>query len=61
MRQPFIFGVPADDPYFIGREKYNLGSPSNITRLKQSMIDMELVDITSEGIVLGDLRCLKFG
>lgn len=36
------------------RESYNLGSPSNITRLKQSMIDKELVDITSEGMVLGD-------
>ncbi len=36
------------------REKYNLGSPSNITRLKESMIDKELVDFSSEGIVLGD-------
>ena len=36
------------------RETYNLGSPSNIARLKQSMIDKELVDICSEGIVLGD-------
>ena len=36
------------------RESYNLGSPSNITRLKQSMIDRELVDITTEGMVLGD-------
>lgn len=33
---------------------YNLGSPSNITRLKQSMIDKELIDISSEGLVLGD-------
>lgn len=36
------------------RERYNLGSPSNITRLKQSMIEKELVELTSEGIVLGD-------
>lgn len=36
------------------REKYNLGSPSNITRLKASMIDKELVEITEGGIVLGD-------
>ena len=36
------------------REKYNLGSPSNIARLKQSLIDKELIDITAEGIVLGD-------
>ena len=36
------------------REGYNLGSPSNISRLKQSMIDKELVDITPEGIVLAD-------
>lgn len=36
------------------REKYNLGSPSNITRLKNSMIDKELVELTAEGILLGD-------
>lgn len=36
------------------REKYNLGSPSNITRLKNSMIEKELVELTSEGIVLAD-------
>ena len=36
------------------REKYNLGSPSNITRLKQAMIDKELVEYTPGGIVLGD-------
>lgn len=36
------------------REKYNLGSPSNITRLKQAMVEKELVDLSSEGIVVGD-------
>ena len=36
------------------RDKYNLGSPSNITRLKKSMIDKELVELTAKGIVLGD-------
>ena len=36
------------------REKYNLGSTSNITRLKKSMIDKELVELSANGIVLGD-------
>ena len=36
------------------REKYNLGSPSNITRLKKSMIEKELVEISMDGISLGD-------
>lgn len=36
------------------RDAYNLGSPSNITRLKNSMIEKELVELTEKGIVLGD-------
>ena len=36
------------------REKYNLGSPSNITRLKNTMVEKELVEITEKGIVIGD-------
>lgn len=36
------------------RERYNLGSTSNITRLKKSMIDKELVELTPKGIILGD-------
>ena len=36
------------------REKYNLGSPSNITRLKNSMVDKELIELTADGIILGD-------
>lgn len=36
------------------RDRYNLGSVSNITRLKQSMIDKELVELTTKGIILGD-------
>ena len=36
------------------RETYNLGSPSNITRLKQALTEKELIEHTSSGIVLGD-------
>lgn len=36
------------------REQYNLGSPSNITRLKTSMTEKELVELTEKGIVIGD-------
>lgn len=36
------------------KDSYNLGSPSNITRLKTSMIEKELVELTEKGIVIGD-------
>ena len=35
-------------------DTYNLGSPSNITRLKNSMIEKELVELTKDGYVIGD-------
>ena len=36
------------------REQYNLGSPSNIARLKQALIDKELIEQTEAGIIIGD-------
>ena len=36
------------------RETFNLGVPSNIVRLKQSLIDKELIEITERGIIIGD-------
>ena len=36
------------------REQYNLGSPSNIARLKQALIDKELIEQTESGIIIGD-------
>jgi hypothetical protein len=36
------------------RETYNLGSPSNITRLKNSMVEKELVELTEDGVIIGD-------
>ena len=36
------------------RERYNLGSPSNIARLKSALIEKELVELTEKGIVLSD-------
>ncbi|MCR4847546.1 MAG: AAA family ATPase [Bacteroidales bacterium] len=36
------------------RDNYDLGVPSNITRLKKSLIDKELVEITENGIIIGD-------
>ena len=36
------------------REKYHLGSPSNINRLKNSMVEKELVELTENGFVLSD-------
>ena len=36
------------------RENFDLGVPSNISRVKQSLIGKELVEITEKGIVIGD-------
>jgi hypothetical protein len=36
------------------RENYDLGVPSNIARLKKSLIDKELIEITKDGIIIGD-------
>ena len=36
------------------RNEYNLGSPSNIARLKQALIDKELIEQTETGIIIGD-------
>lgn len=36
------------------REEYNLGSPSNITRIKEALLDKELIDITDKGIFISD-------
>lgn len=36
------------------RDGFDLGVPSNITRLKKSLIDKELVEITENGIVISD-------
>ena len=36
------------------RENYRLGSPSNIMRLKKSLMEKELVELSADGIVLGD-------
>ena len=47
-------GVSSGFGEAVVRERYNLGSASNITRLKQSMIDKELVELTPKGITLGD-------
>ena len=36
------------------REKYNLGSPSNIPRLKKALIGKELIELSGKGIIIGD-------
>lgn len=36
------------------REDYNLGSPSNITRIKTALLEKELVEILPEGIFISD-------
>ena len=36
------------------RDSYNLGSPSNIPRLKKALVDKEIIEQTEEGFVIGD-------
>ena len=36
------------------REEFHLGSPSNINRLKTTLINKELIEQTSSGIIIGD-------
>lgn len=36
------------------RDSYNLGSASNITRIKTSLLERELIDITEDGIFIND-------
>ncbi len=35
-------------------EEYNLGTKSNITRIKNALLDRELIEITKHGIFLED-------
>ena len=36
------------------RESFNLGVPSNVARLKKSLIDKELIEYTEKGVEIGD-------
>jgi len=36
------------------REEYNLGSASNISRLKEALVNKELIEVTMDGYVIGD-------
>ena len=36
------------------REEYNLGSASNIVRIKEALVEKEFIDITPDGIFIAD-------
>ena len=36
------------------RERFDLGVPSNINRLKKSLIDKELIELTEQGVIISD-------
>ena len=36
------------------RDNYNLGSPSNIPRLKKALVDKEIIEQTEKGFIIGD-------
>lgn len=49
-----LSGVSSDFGKKEVRETFELGSPSNIARLKNTLIDKELVELTEKGIIIGD-------
>ncbi len=49
-----IAGIHKDFGLASIREEYNLGSSSNIVRIKDALIEKELVDITPNGIFISD-------
>lgn len=49
-----LSGVSSDFGKKEVRETFELGSPSNIARLKSTLIDKELVELTEKGIIIGD-------
>jgi len=36
------------------RESFNLGVPSNVARLKKTLVDKELIEYTEKGVEIGD-------
>lgn len=36
------------------RDNFDLGSPSNVARLKNALIDKELIELTANGYIIGD-------
>ena len=49
-----IAGVHKDFGMASIREEYNLGSSSNIVRIKDALIEKEFIDILPEGIIIAD-------
>lgn len=49
-----LSGVSSDFGKKEVRETFELGSSSNIARLKSTLIDKELVELTEKGIIIGD-------
>lgn len=49
-----VSGIHKDFGLSSIREEYNLGSPSNITRIKTALLEKELIDITDQGIIISD-------
>lgn len=49
-----IAGIHKDFGLAAIRDEYNLGSASNITRIKDALIEKELIDITPNGIFIAD-------
>jgi len=49
-----LFGVNKGFGEKAVRDLFDLGAPSNIVRLKKSLIDKELIEFTESGIIIGD-------
>lgn len=49
-----ISGIRTDFGKVEIRERFNLGSPTNITRIKYALQEREIIDITEQGIFIAD-------
>lgn len=47
-------GIHSDFGTAAIREEYNLGAPSNIVRIKNALIEKEIIDIADKGIIIAD-------
>ena len=59
MEKAFVYGVSVENENFTDRVKeimdtYNLGTKSNFTRIKNTLIEKELIEERKDGLYLSD-------
>ena len=54
MEKAFVYGMFVEGDNFTDRVRYNLGSKSNISRIKTALQDKEMIDFDKDSIYLED-------